>query len=365
MAYVEVEELDKWYETGEDRKHAVDHLSFEVQEGDIFCILGPSGCGKTTTLRALAGLELINGGRIHLKGDPVSDPSRGISLSPDERDIGLMYQSYALWPHMTVERNITYALDGRGYEGDNDDRVTEVLELVGMPDVRDRYPSELSGGQQQRVAFARALSYEPSVLLMDEPLSNLDLKQRREMRTKLLEILDTVGTTTVYVTHDQEEAFEIADEILVMNDGRKAQIGPPEELYRNPASSFVAEFIGESNTFDVDIEDAHPTRCVLTGGSRSIELRAVRNGVGSIEDPVVAIRSEDIRIGDGPGTNGDSVENVFTGTLKQKRFRGEGTLYLVDIDGVEFKVRTDTPRYAPGQQVTVAVPREAVSVIGR
>jgi ABC-type Fe3+/spermidine/putrescine transport system ATPase subunit len=200
---------------------------------------------------------------------------------------------------------------------------------------------------------------------MDEPLSNLDLKQRREMRTKLLEVLDTVGTTTVYVTHDQEEAFEIADEILVMNNGRKAQIGPPEELYRNPASSFVADFIGESNTFDVTVEGDHPMKCVLSNGGRPVELQAAGNGDGSVEDPVVAIRSEDIRIGDGPSTNGDSVENVFTGTLKQKRFRGDGTLYLVDVDGVEFKVRTDTPRYAPGQQVTMEVPSESVSVVRR
>jgi len=297
MTYVNVENLDKWYDSGETKEHAVDDLSFSVTEGDIFSILGPSGCGKTTTLRSLAGLEEINSGRIQINGETVSEPSRLISYPPDKREIGLMYQSYALWPHMTVKKNITYALNGRDYEGDNDERVKEVLELVDLPNIGDRYPNELSGGQQQRVAFARALSYEPDVLLMDEPLSNLDLKQRRRMRTKLLEILDNVETTTIYVTHDQEEAFEISDEILVMNDGRKAQQGPPEELYQNPASSFVADFIGEANTFDATIAN--------------------------------------------------------------------GTLYLVDVDGVEFKVRTNDSHYQPGQQVTMEVPSESVAVVQR
>jgi len=363
MTHVEVNNLDKWYESGEEKEHAVDNLSFGVDEGDIFTILGPSGCGKTTTLRSLAGLEEINSGQIRLNGETVSEPDRGISMDPDKRDIGLMYQSYALWPHMTVEENITYALNGRGYEGDNDERVAEVLELVGMPEVGTRYPSELSGGQQQRVAFARAISYEPSVLLMDEPLSNLDLKQRREMRTKLLAILDAVGITTIYVTHDQEEAFEISDEILVMDNGQKAQIGAPEQLYQNPASSFVADFIGEANTFGVTVDSGDPDRCVLQNGGSPVELTTAQQEVDSMTDPVVTIRSEDIRIVDSPSKNGDSVDNVLTGTLEQKRFRGDATLYLVDVDGLKFKVRTDLPKYAPGQRVTMEVPSDSVAVV--
>lgn len=365
MSYVRVENLDKWYDSGETREHAVDDLSFSVTEGDIFSILGPSGCGKTTTLRSIAGLETINAGRIQINDQTVSDPSQMISLPPDKREIGLMYQSYALWPHMTVKKNITYALNGRDYAGDNDTRVEEVLDLVGLPEIADRYPNELSGGQQQRVAFARALSYEPDVLLMDEPLSNLDLKQRREMRIKLLDILDDVGITTIYVTHDQEEAFEISDDILVMNNGQKAQQGPPEELYQNPASSFVADFIGEANTFDATVENGSADRCVLRDTSEQVEIAANRNGDEPVSDPVVTIRSEDIRIVDSPSTNGDSAENVFTGTLEQKRFRGDATLYLVDIDGAEFKVQSDDPRYRPGQQVTVEVPSESVAVVQR
>lgn len=365
MTYVNVENLDKWFETGETKEHAVDDLSFSVTEGNIFSILGPSGCGKTTTLRSLAGLEEINSGRIQINGETVSDPSRLISYPPDKREIGLMYQSYALWPHMTVKKNITYALNGRDYQDDNDDRVNQVLELVDLPDIGDRYPNELSGGQQQRVAFARALSYEPDVLLMDEPLSNLDLKQRRQMRTKLVNILDDVKTTTIYVTHDQEEAFEISDEILVMNNGRKAQQGPPEELYKNPTSSFVADFIGEANTFDATVANGTAERCLLRDANQQIEISTNQKGDGSFSDPVVTIRSEDISITDSPSENGDSAANVITGTLEQKRFRGDATLYLVDADGVEFKVQTNDPRYQPGQQVTMEVPSESVSVVQR
>lgn len=365
MSHVSVENIDKWYDSGDATEHAVDDLSFSVTEGDIFSILGPSGCGKTTTLRSIAGLETIDSGRIQINGETVSDPSQMISLPPDQREIGLMYQSYALWPHMTVEKNITYALDGRDYEGDNDERVEEVLELVGLPDIAERYPNELSGGQQQRVAFARALSYEPDVLLMDEPLSNLDLKQRREMRTKLLDILDDVGMTTIYVTHDQEEAFEISDEILVMNNGRKAQQGAPEDLYQNPESSFVADFIGEANTFDATVENGSADRCVLRDTSEGLELAAARDGDEPVSDPVVTIRSEDIKIVDSPSTNGDSADNVITGTLEQKRFRGDATLYLVDVDGAEFKVQSDDPRYRPGQQVTMEVPSDSVAVVKR
>lgn len=365
MGYVNVENLNKWYNSGEDEEHAVKDLSFSVTEGEIFSILGPSGCGKTTTLRSIAGLETIDSGRIQINDETVSEPSRGISFDPDKREIGLMYQSYALWPHMTVKKNITYALDGRDYEGDNDERVAEVLELVGLPGITDRYPNELSGGQQQRVAFARALSYEPDVLLMDEPLSNLDLKQRREMRTKLLGILDDVGITTIYVTHDQEEAFEISDEILVMNNGQKAQRGPPERLYQNPESSFVADFIGEANTFDATLKNGSGDRCVLRGARKPLELAVDRNGDDPVSDPVVTIRSEDLEIVDSPGKNGDRVENVVTGTLEQKRFRGDATLYLVDVDGIEFKIQSDDPRYRPGEQITMEVPPESVGVVQR
>lgn len=240
-----------------------------------------------------------------------------------------------------------------------------VVKIVDLPDIGNRYPNELSGGQQQRVAFARALSYEPDVLLMDEPLSNLDLKQRRKMRTKLLDILDDVKTTTIYVTHDQEEAFEISDEILVMNDGRKAQQGPPEELYNNPASSFVADFIGEANTFDATLANGTAKRCLLREANKPLELSTDQNGAESFSDPVLTIRSEDISITDTPSENGDSPANVITGTLEQKRFRGDTTLYMVNVDGVELKVRTNDSHYQCGQQVTMEVPSESVAVVQR
>lgn len=363
MSYVKVENLLKEYNSGDGTEVAVNDLSFSVEEGDIFTILGPSGCGKTTTLRCLAGLETINAGRIHLAGETVSDPSRAIEKEPEQRDIGLMYQSYALWPHMTVEENITYALDGRDYQGDNGQRVDEVLELVGMPEVRNRYPSELSGGQQQRVAFARALSYEPSFLLMDEPLSNLDLNQRREMRTNLLRILDEVGITTIYVTHDQEEAFEISDNTLVMNDGEKAQVGAPEELYKRPASSFVADFLGEANVLDVDVEPGEPTTCVMRTGDTQLRIQSNHDGPAGWHKPTATIRSEDIEILDGARADGNGGSNVYAATLEQRRFRGNVTLYLADVGGTQLKVQTEKPRYGVGQTVDLHIPPESVSIV--
>jgi iron(III) transport system ATP-binding protein len=221
---------------------AVENVSVEIEAGSLVTLLGPSGCGKTSTLRMIAGLETPTSGRILIGGKDVT------TLPPNERDVSMVFQSYALFPHMTVIENVSYGLAGSNLSlSARNEKAQAGLRLVGLAGYDQRLPSELSGGQQQRVACARALVLEPQVLLFDEPLSNLDAKLRRRMREEIREIQQTLGFTSVYVTHDQEEALAVSDRIIVMNHGRIAQNGTPEELYRSPADAFVADFIGGAN----------------------------------------------------------------------------------------------------------------------
>ena len=226
-------------------------LSFEVMEGEFFSLLGPSGCGKTTTLRCIGGFETLSEGSISLDGQQIQD------RPPHRRDIGLVFQSYALFPHLTVFENIAFGLRLRKVEkAEVGRRVGQMLQLVDLPNVADRYPAQLSGGQQQRVAIARSLVLEPSLLLFDEPLSNLDFKLRIQMRYELRDLQRRLGKTTVYVTHDQTEALALSDRIAVLSHGRIEQIGPPGEIYERPASAFVADFIGSSNLVQAQVRGA-------------------------------------------------------------------------------------------------------------
>ncbi|OZM78112.1 ABC transporter ATP-binding protein [Pseudonocardia sp. MH-G8] len=225
---------------------AVDRLDLQIQEGEFVVLLGPSGCGKTTTLRMVAGFETPTEGQILVDGSPVSSPRRVVP--PERREMGMMFQSYAVWPHMTVHQNVAYGLKlKRVAKQDLAAEVHRALATVRMEGHGDRYPAELSGGQQQRVALARALAVEPKILLMDEPLSNLDAKLREEMRTELHRLHAALGFTTVYVTHDQGEAMALADRIVVLKDGQVQQVGSPEDLYMRPANAFVAGFLGRAN----------------------------------------------------------------------------------------------------------------------
>ncbi|RLG42032.1 MAG: ABC transporter ATP-binding protein [Thermoproteota archaeon] len=219
---------------------AVDHVSLEIQHGEFFTLLGPSGCGKTTFLRCIAGLELPDEGKVYFDDQDVTE------VPPHKRDTGMVFQNYALWPHMSVFDNIAYGLKIRGYKKEEiRKRVLEVLKLVKLEGMENRTPHQLSGGQQQRVALARAIVINPKVLLFDEPLSNLDAKLRIEMRAELKRLQRELGITTLYVTHDQEEAMSISDRIAVMNQGRVMQIGTPQEIYKHPKNEFVARFIGQ------------------------------------------------------------------------------------------------------------------------
>ena len=251
---VRIDSLRKVFQDDEDGEVvAVDDISIDVHRGEFLVLVGPSGCGKTTTLRSVAGLETPTDGRIIIEGEDVT------GFDPRERDISMVFQNYALYPHKKVRGNLSFPLEVRSFPKDEiDRRVERTAGLLDIPELLDRKPGQLSGGQQQRVALGRAIVREPSVFLMDEPLSNLDAKLRVQMRTELNELHRRVGKTTIYVTHDQAEAMTLGDRVAVMNDGKLQQIGPPQFLYENPKNRFVAGFIGEPpmNFFDVDLVES-------------------------------------------------------------------------------------------------------------
>ena len=262
---------------------ALDSVSLEVYEGEFICFLGPSGCGKTTFLRAIAGLDIQTSGTVEQDGEDIS------ALPPAERDFGIVFQSYALFPNLTSQRNIAFGLENQKLEKSKiTARVNELLELVGLPEQGNKYPAQLSGGQQQRIALARALATSPGLLLLDEPLSALDAKVRGHLRHEMKLLQRRLGVTTVMVTHDQEEALTMADRIVVMNHGVIEQVGTPTEIYREPNTLFVADFIGEMNQVEGRVESATS----ITINDIKLESRAHDLPVGA--KAVVAIRPEDI-----------------------------------------------------------------------
>jgi iron(III) transport system ATP-binding protein len=279
---------------------ALNNVSLDVKEGEFVCLLGPSGCGKTTLLRIIAGLEQHNRGEIIQAGKNIS------RLPPRQRDFGIVFQSYALFPNLTAFRNIAYGLENRKVSKDEiTERVNELLKLVGLPDVGHKYPSQLSGGQQQRIALARALATSPGLLLLDEPLSALDARVRISLRLEIKQLQQRLGITTVFVTHDQEEALVMADRIVVMNLGSIEQVGAPEEIYRRPASPFVADFVGAMNFLaGVAGEDERTVKC----GTLPL-VCAEPHHLASGEAVTVAVRPEDVRISD---TSNGGINNSKT-----------------------------------------------------
>ena len=298
---------------------AVDRISFEVQAGDLVTLLGPSGCGKTTTLRLIAGLEMPTSGSVFIGGDDVS------RLPASARDVSMVFQSYALFPHMTVFENVAYGMTVSGVaKTETRDRAEEGLKLVGLSGYGKRLPSELSGGQQQRVAVARALVLEPTVLLFDEPLSNLDAKLRRRVREEIRELQQSLGLTTVYVTHDQEEALAVSDRIIVMRNAEIAQEGAPVELYEGPRDLFVADFIGDANVVDAELIDHDRGHAIVRLGER-MELRLPHRDlpVGPVK---LAVRPEAVIVRateDGIG---------LTGTVSKSTYLGSHVEYTLDTE---------------------------------
>lgn len=302
MITIELEGLRKKYGT----TFAVDNISLRIEAGELFFLLGPSGCGKTTLLRMIAGFVKPTEGRIRLGEKDVTD------LPPEKRETGMVFQNYALWPHMSVAQNVGFGLTVRKVNRvDRDKRIEEALRSVHMADYAKRKPNELSGGQQQRVALARALVVQPRVLLLDEPLSNLDAKLRTEMRSEIRRICKKTGITTVYVTHDQKEALSMADSVAVLREGNVVQIGSPQEIYNRPTSRFVADFLGETNFVSAEVSDADSGKLVLDSPAGPIESRVFNETTPRSGNVTCSIRPEAWQIIDA-----EKEENVRTNGSK-------------------------------------------------
>jgi iron(III) transport system ATP-binding protein len=333
---------------------AVDNLSLTIAEGEFVTLLGPSGCGKSTTLAALAGLDIPHSGRITVGGEVFFDSATGRHLHPEQRNCGLVFQSYALWPHMTVAGNCEFPLKLRKIPAaERSKRVQEALDLVEMGAFAKRYPHELSGGQQQRVALARTLVYRPKVLLLDEPLSNLDARLRERSRVWLSQVTRQVGLTTVYVTHDQSEALALSDRIAVMNQGRVSQLGTPQEIYDAPADPFVADFIGSSNFLKGRVA-AEPREgrvmVELPGGQQVAALSGKRFAAG--DEVLIALRPERLAI-HSSRPEGDG-ENVLAARLTGRSYLGARTLYQTDVAGTALRVESD--QLFEGPEAWVRIP---------
>ena len=333
MPDIRVEHLSKSF----SGTRVLDDVSFTVKEKELVTLLGPSGCGKTTTLLSIAGFQTPDEGRIGCGDDIFFDRDAHVDLAAERRNLGMVFQSYAIWPHMTVAQNVAFPLRVRKMpKRAITARVAEVLALVELSEQADRYPHQLSGGQQQRVALGRAIAYSPAVLLLDEPFSNLDAKLRERARDWLRELQHTLGLTTVFVTHDQDEALSMSDRILVMNGGRILREGTPEEAYRQPRLRFVAEFLGQCNFL---------TGAVTAGPDGTAILKTAEFGDG-IAVPeqhagprgTIAVRPEDIEItqpdapGSGPG-----------GTVLDASYLGDHYQYRVAVGTVQLSVRSQRP----------------------
>ena len=345
MAYLELQNLQRNF----GPVKALDGIEIQLGEGEFLSLLGPSGCGKTTALRLVAGFDRPDGGRIVVDGKDITN------VSPNKRDMGMVFQAYSLFPNMTARQNVEYGLRIRGKEkADRRKRVDDLLELVGLGHAGDRYPHQLSGGMQQRVALARALAIEPRVLLLDEPLSALDAKVRVQLREEIRRIQTRLGITTLYVTHDQEEALSVSDRVAVMSSGRIEQIGTPSEMYGAPATPFVAEFIGTMNRLEAVVVDGERGE-VEHGGTR-LTVDAAR-GRSKGERVLVLVRPELLELE--PSTNDAGGDNRLAGEVITHTFLGSVT--RLKILGREAELIADLPTarvdsLPVGVQVNALVP---------
>jgi len=319
----------------------VDDVSFDVEEGEFVTVVGPSGCGKTTTLRMIAGLEEPTSGNIRIDGEDIT------SLPAFERDIGVVFQDYALFPHKTVAENIAFGLKMRGKsEAEQQEAVDEMLRIINLEGYDDEYPHECSGGEQQRVAVARALAFDPDLVLMDEPLSNLDKKLRQSMRTELKRIQKETGVTTIYVTHNQTEALSMGDHLIVMNNGRLEQLDEPKSAYREPSTPFVADFLGQSTRLDGVFKQNGSGPQVRVG---NVDLTVLeRPDVESGDDVAVFLRNELVRLSESE-LEGD---NTFPGSIRDVDYQGSDVNFFVDLPALGTSVQVSAVNGTPEAALT-------------
>jgi iron(III) transport system ATP-binding protein len=301
------------------REKAVEKLSLSVKDGELLTLLGPSGCGKTTTLRMIAGLEAPSAGSITIAGETVADGENGAFNKPEERDVGIVFQDYALFPHLNVAENIAFGLDELD-DDETDARVAELLELVDLQAHDEKMPNQLSGGQQQRVALARSLAPEPDLLLLDEPFSNLDVRLRVEMREEVRRILKRAGVTAISVTHDQEEALSISDRVAIMNDGAIAQVGNPGEVFENPESRFVASFLGQASFLSARVTNR------LETGLGSFDPELLNGPIEAYDGAMidVLVRPDDLQAM-------PSTESKADGYVVHRQYNGPNFIYRVEL----------------------------------
>ncbi|MCA0997693.1 ABC transporter ATP-binding protein [Alloyangia pacifica] len=337
---------------------ALDHVDFTIHENEFFTLLGPSGCGKTTLLRMIAGFETPSEGAIVLFGQEIDQ------LPAHKRRVNTVFQSYALFPHMTLAQNIAFGLENLGWDkARREARVAEMLELVHMTAFASRRPDQLSGGQRQRIALARALAPEPKVLLLDEPLSALDLKLRQAMRDELRALQRKTGITFIFVTHDQEEALDMSDRICVLGQGRVQQIGTPAEIYEEPENRFVADFIGESNFLDAEVISLDGARARIRT-PLGLEFDAAQKGLTGTGPATMSLRPEKI------GLQDQATGNVMTGTIRSRNYMGGYTHFVVETGGASLRVSrrnalSQAESYAIGQEVRLGFRDESVRVLAQ
>ena len=340
---------------------AVNDVSFQVARGEFVTLLGPSGCGKTSTLRMIGGFSRPDAGTVTLQGEVVND------LPPYERDIGMVFQNYALFPHMNVAANVGYGLRMRRVaKPEAAERIHDTLALVKLDGFEARLPHELSGGQQQRVAIARALVIQPAILLMDEPMSNLDALLRAAMQLELREIVKRVGVTTINVTHNQEEALSMSDRVIVMSTGNVEQIGTPVEVYNQPTNEFVANFLGRSNIFGCEVTARDGD--LVTARTETGRSVTMAGGAGNAGDHLlVQVRPESIELLESAAADGNAV-NAFDGQVAQVAFLGAAYEYVVAADGQDFLVQVSASgrqrQFQPGEAVTLSWHPEDIIILG-
>jgi len=343
MAFIEIKNLFKHFKN----VVAVNHIDLAVKQGEMLTLLGPSGCGKTTTLRCIAGLETPEEGDIIIDGRPML--SQGV-VPPAKRGIGMVFQNYAVWPHMRVSKNVVYGLKLQKVSRESiKERAKQALELVGLSGLEDRYPAQLSGGQQQRVALARALVRNPKVLLLDEPLSNLDAKLRERMRFEIKGLVRRMGITSVYVTHDQAEAMVISDRIAVMESGNVVQIGTAQEIYEQPANRFVADFIGTMNFISGEVVQVLPdTDAVSVRTEFSDKMLCKTPDVTETipgKKVYASIRPEDVEVYTEPPHES---ENVFKGIIAHKAYLGNFLYFFITVN--DTMIRVQIPHQMPQEE---------------